>query len=297
MTEIGNRIYPLGRDKRVSVHGCGGEEGWGGTEHADLLLVGREVWQLGLLMRGRALLEPAEHRPLGFRVLPVFTMSGGLTGHRLFYQAPSEWGGGIPPATFHKLRPRWGFFRRRPGEVAFNGQSETRFTQSAFSCGSFFRLPAAARIYVIIDYSCIVWSWLTASDIYAYARVCIWIPLFLTRHAHARTHKHTKMHRCNHAARIPSCADPHRRTRRTLSLLVVVVLDILSISLCPKSRVRLMPLSTGAGRRSLSHTQTLCSKTYVTVFLSLSLSLSLSRFVSVPLARRPLSDFITVPLR
>ena len=100
--------------------------------------------------------------------------------------------------------------------------------------------------------------------------------MFLTRHAHARTHKHTKMHRCNHAARIPSCADPHRRTRRTLSLLVVVVLDILSISLCPKSRVRLMPLSTGAGRRSLSHTQTLCSKTYVTVFLSLSLSLSFS---------------------
>ena len=110
--------------------------------------------------------------------------------------------------------------------------------------------------------------------------MCIWIPLFLTRHAHTRTHKHTKMHRCNHAAHIPSCADPHRHTQRTLPVGCCCSWHSVDI-IVSKSRVRLMLLSTGAGRRSLSHTQALCSKTYVTVFLSLSLSLFLSLFPSL----------------
>lgn len=97
--------------------------------------------------------------------------------------------------------------------------------------------------------------------------MCIWIPLFFDEaHTHTCTYKHTQMHRCNCAAHIPSCADTH-----THSLSVAVVLDIPSISLCPKASVCLMRLSTDAGRCSLTHTQTLCSETYATVSLSLSL--------------------------
>ena len=140
MTEIGNRIYPLGRDQRVSVHVCG-EEGGGGAEHADLLLVGREVWQLGLLMRGRALLEPAEHRPLGFQVLPVFTCPAvsPATGS---YQARSEWDTGIPPATFQNFTPTESFsadlaklplmVRARPGSL--RALFLWHFLQAACSC-------------------------------------------------------------------------------------------------------------------------------------------------------------------
>ncbi len=203
MTEIGNRIYPQGRDQRLCVRVCVcrclcvGEEEWEGGIHVDLLHVDREVWQLGLLMRGRALLDQAEHRPLGFEVLAVFTCpavsqaadySLAQMGCRRSRNSTSNFS---QPFELHSvfsfsadLAKLPLMVRTRPGSL------------NAPSCGIFFslfffRLPAAACIYVIIDYSYIVWSWLTASDIYAYARVCIWIPLFLTRHTHTHTHINT----------------------------------------------------------------------------------------------------------
>lgn len=89
---------------------------------------------------------------------------------------------GLQPATFlpssHCVKLMKSF--------AFNGQWVQAFPLL------FLRLPAAACIYHRLQLHCL--KWLTASDIYGYVRVCIWIPLFFwMRHT-------TKMHQWDHAA-------------------------------------------------------------------------------------------------
>lgn len=98
------------------------------------------------------------------------------------------------------------------------------------------QVSKAACIFVITDYCRIVRSWLTACDIYAHARVCTWIPLFLTRH---------------------TCINTQKSRRAQTKPPAAVVLDILSISLCPKAPVCLMGLLTDTGWCSLTLTNTL----------------------------------------
>lgn len=230
MTEIGNGIYPLGRDQRLSV--C---LRWGGGVHVDLLRVHRDVWQLGLLMRGRTPLDSEQ--------------SAGL------WDSGSLW-------CVH-VRPTGLTVRGRPGSVR-----------------ALLRLPAAACIYVIIDYSFIVWSWLTAGDIYASARACVWILLFSPRlHTYEQHRCVTVPHTHTHT---PSCANTHT-CRRSLS--VAVVLDILSISLRPRARrVWCGSRLTLAGALWRSHRHFVLKNQCNCLC------------VSFPFAGHPLSDFTAVPL-
>lgn len=182
-------------------------------------------------MRGRALLEPAEHRPLGFRVLLVFTCPAvsPATGS---YQARSEWDAGIPPATFQNFTPTESFsadlaklplmVRARPGSL--RALFLWQFLQAACSC-------------LYLCYHRLQLHCLKLTDSQWYLCLCASVYLDSFVFDEARTHAHINTPRCTGVIMLHTspAVRTHTDTHNAHSLLVVVVLDILSISLCPKA--------------------------------------------------------------
>jgi len=177
MTEIGNRIYLLGRDQRLNMCMCMCE-----SLRAVRGCICRSVpcrrggLTTGIIDERQSPFRlQAVRRPLGFGVLWCLHVLTAL-------QATDS------SAQSKQMRNRLSW------KSTSNFSQPSNFSVSPVLVGAacftqcscpwqFFRFTTS-QICAIIDYGCIVWSWLTASGIYAYAWVCIWIPLFLMRQTH-----------------------------------------------------------------------------------------------------------------
>lgn len=206
MTEIGNRIYPLGRDQRpnVCVRARVGAGGW--QRKGGVACCSAPCRQGGLTTgiidkKQNPVRLGAERGPLGFGVslcLHILTASQAAASPWLkAKQARNRRGcnstGNLPTSS--------GFF---------SSAGALPLTVRGSSVGKVFSGSPHACVCVIIDYSCIVWSWLTASDIFAYAWVCIWIPLFLMKQTHVHPNTHTHTQKCSSAMvlrRVLNCGD------------------------------------------------------------------------------------------
>lgn len=212
MTEIGNRIYPLGRDQRpecvcVRMCVCVSGEKRVGAVHVDLLLVDREVWQLGLLMRGRALYEWAERRPLGIGVLAMFMRPGNLTGLCWAHSQRDM----APPVFNWQLFPASHFFW---GGGFAGSESESRFSEPRF----LWPFSQAACSWLYLRYHRLQLHCLKLTDSQWYLCLCasVYLDSFVfdeaQRHTHARinTPRHTGLIVPHTYAAVQACA--HTRT-------------------------------------------------------------------------------------